>query len=194
MSVHILTTEQENVLCGIGLELGQADEWVHIDLAEHATCSACLAELGDVTTPTGSTPGDDDTDYCPVCDRDTVYNGEVCSVCGRVWGEDENVNTPPGGVTTFRRPVTLDQLDHTRWETVDYMCTMCKHCHLFVVATGNNQPGLSEWDHCHRGDDADEALDESHEAAPGDVSAPLSWWKVNGPPAMLARFTDTGEV
>jgi RNA polymerase subunit RPABC4/transcription elongation factor Spt4 len=28
----------------------------------------------------------DHTDYCRDCDRITVWNGEVCAVCGRVWG------------------------------------------------------------------------------------------------------------
>lgn len=28
-------------------------------------------------------------DWCPVCEAVRRYDGEVCTVCGYVWGEDQ---------------------------------------------------------------------------------------------------------
>jgi len=70
----------------------------------------------------------------------------------------------------------------------------CAHCHLFVTpndeADRYPEMGFAEWDHLHRGDAADEALDASHEPTPsGEVHA-LAWWREHGPAAMRARFDD----
>lgn len=67
--------------------------------------------------------------------------------------------------------------------------TQCRHCHLFVEANSarEDDPYLAPYVHLHRGDEADEALDATHEAQPGE-SATLNHWMLHGPPAMLARF------
>jgi hypothetical protein len=31
---------------------------------------------------------EDDTDWCSRCDETTVWDGEVCTQCGRVWGSE----------------------------------------------------------------------------------------------------------
>lgn len=33
-----------------------------------------------------TTVKDLDKDWCSTCDAVTVYNGETCTCCGRVWG------------------------------------------------------------------------------------------------------------
>lgn len=74
----------------------------------------------------------------------------------------------------------------------------CADCHLFVEpnesafdSDGNRitAPEIAGYVHLHRGDDADEALDESHEARPSGMKATLSTWRVYGPEAMRERFT-----
>jgi hypothetical protein len=71
----------------------------------------------------------------------------------------------------------------------------CAHCHLFIEANYNpdDTPGLAEYVHLHRGDDADEQIDETHEAKPSGQVATLAAWKQYGPPEMRARFIDDGE-
>lgn len=79
----------------------------------------------------------------------------------------------------------------------------CAHCHLFVEeqdprdladAAADGVP-LARYIHSHRGDDADEALDESHEAEPEPgPGAPLTWWKLFGPAQMRSRFIDDETV
>lgn len=71
----------------------------------------------------------------------------------------------------------------------------CAHCHLFVmpnpsIADPTNLEGLAPHLHLHRDDEADEALDESHEAEPSGQKATLSTWEQFGPLAMRQRFTD----
>lgn len=46
----------------------------------------------------------------------------------------------------------------------------------------------AEYVHLHRGDSADEALDD-HDAIPGEVHT-LDWWKANGPSRVTERFVD----
>ena len=60
----------------------------------------------------------------------------------------------------------------------------CLHCHLFVML---NDEGLA-YEHLHRDDEADTALDESHEAQPSGQIATLLTWKIHGPTAMRERF------
>src|SRR5690606_9199057 len=66
----------------------------------------------------------------------------------------------------------------------------CADCHLFVEKNDDYQPdsGIAEYAHLHRGDEADEELDGSHEARPSGMKANLPAWKEFGPPAMLKRF------
>ena len=72
----------------------------------------------------------------------------------------------------------------------------CAECHLFIEENsarldldGQPIPGIAEYVHLHRGDDADSAIDESHEAKPSGLMATLNTWKVLGPAEMRARFT-----
>lgn len=65
----------------------------------------------------------------------------------------------------------------------------CADCHLFVEpnqATGND---IAPYVHLHRGDEADDAIDGSHEAKPSGMKATISTWRAFGPAAMRARFT-----
>lgn len=69
----------------------------------------------------------------------------------------------------------------------------CALCHLFVEpnsAFKDSTPEfpIAEYIHLHRGDEADEALDESHEPAPSGMRATLSVWQEFGPPEMKERF------
>lgn len=69
----------------------------------------------------------------------------------------------------------------------------CKHCHLFVEPnSAYPMPGydIAEFVHLHRGDEVDEALDESHEPTPSGLKATLDTWRVFGPWQMRQRFVD----
>lgn len=77
----------------------------------------------------------------------------------------------------------------------------CKHCHLFIEdnSPGNNPADMAanggdiaDWVHLNRGDEADEAIEETHNAEPSGLIATLNVWKKFGPPAMIARFTLPG--
>ncbi len=76
----------------------------------------------------------------------------------------------------------------------DYPSTKCGVCHLFVERQSDDdiEAGFAEYIHLHRGDDADESLDDTHEATEGETQM-LSWWMVNGPQEMLDRFSDGEE-
>jgi hypothetical protein len=64
----------------------------------------------------------------------------------------------------------------------------CLRCHLFIEANDADEPGLAEFVHLHRGDEADEQIDASHEPEPSGMLATLETWKVYGPEAMRERF------
>jgi len=68
--------------------------------------------------------------------------------------------------------------------------TLCGQpgCPLFVEPNEVDQPGLAKYVHLHRGDEADESIDDSHEAVPGETRD-LNWWRQNGPENVRARFT-----
>lgn len=77
------------------------------------------------------------------------------------------------------------------------MYTKCAHCHLFVEenysaysSDGTVHTEYAAYVHLHRGDAADEELDGTHDAEPSGESHPLDYWRVHGPDAMRARFTD----
>ena len=71
----------------------------------------------------------------------------------------------------------------------------CADCHLFIEEndTGGDA-SLAEYVHLHRGDEADDALDASHEARPSGQIKTLDTWKRTGPPEMIARFKDADRV
>lgn len=69
----------------------------------------------------------------------------------------------------------------------------CKHCHLFVERNEVDGQGIAAFVHLHRGDEADEALDDSHEAEPSGELATLSVWRRYGPALMRARFDEEGQ-
>jgi hypothetical protein len=73
-----------------------------------------------------------------------------------------------------------------------YLYRKCTDCHLFVEPNSafGDFSGVAEYSHLSRGDEADDALDASHEPFPDDEGHALAWWKVNGPPEMRARFID----
>jgi hypothetical protein len=71
----------------------------------------------------------------------------------------------------------------------------CAHCHLFIEANydPDDTTGLAEYIHLHRGDEADEQIDDTHAATPSGEVATLAAWKKYGPPEMRARFIDDGQ-
>ena len=73
--------------------------------------------------------------------------------------------------------------------TDDYTYEKCAACHLFVERNYVDGPGIAEYVHLHRDDEADRAVDESHEARPSGEIKPLSYWRKHGPEAMRRRFT-----
>jgi len=71
----------------------------------------------------------------------------------------------------------------------------CSDCHLFVEPNyATPREGVAPYVHLHRGDEADEALDESHEARPSGMFANLAAWRAYGPQAMRLRFDVATEV
>jgi hypothetical protein len=64
----------------------------------------------------------------------------------------------------------------------------CDGCHLFIEPNDEG-PEFAQYVHLHRGNDADETLDQSHQAAPSGRKANLLTWKTYGPLAMRERFT-----
>lgn len=70
----------------------------------------------------------------------------------------------------------------------DYLYEKCARCHLFIEENYAGE-GCAPYVHLHRGDEADEALDSTHDAVPSGQRATIDEWKRVGPPAMLARFT-----
>lgn len=65
----------------------------------------------------------------------------------------------------------------------------CAYCHLFIERQ-DEYPGQAEYVHLTRGDDADEAIDSTHEAWPSGQFGTLELWMQFGSPAMRARFSD----
>jgi hypothetical protein len=70
------------------------------------------------------------------------------------------------------------------------MAEKCSLCHLFVERNFAHieGDGLAEYVHRHRGDDADDALDMSHEPRPSGMIATLRTWRTYGPDLMRERF------
>jgi hypothetical protein len=68
----------------------------------------------------------------------------------------------------------------------------CAHCHLFVESNDavSVEQGFAEYIHLSRGDEADEAIEGTHEAKPSGLIATLDTWKQFGPLEMRKRFTD----
>lgn len=69
----------------------------------------------------------------------------------------------------------------------------CLHCHFFIDNNDawTNEMNVSKYVHLSRGDEADEAWTEGHDATPSGMVASLSVWKDFGPDLMRARFTGT---
>ena len=91
------------------------------------------------------------------------------------------VRHPALDVTANRASVTTDESLYER----------CAHCHLFVEDNQPEADWVAPYAHLHRGDDADEAIDASHQATPSGMVATLATWRTYGPEAMRARFTVT---
>lgn len=73
-------------------------------------------------------------------------------------------------------------------ETNTHGYEKCAHCHLFVEPNDAYEPGLAEYVHLSRGDADDDALDDSHEAAPSGEVHMLMAWAAHGPVEMRSRF------
>lgn len=65
-----------------------------------------------------------------------------------------------------------------------------KPCPFFIESNYSYETdpegGWAEYVHLHRGDDADEAMDD-HDPVPGETH-PLDWWRENGPERVRERF------
>lgn len=75
------------------------------------------------------------------------------------------------------------------------MYEKCNHCHLFIERNDDEAiaDGCAEWVHNHRGDDADEAVENTHEAKSSGEIAAIDTWQKFGPIAMRYRFVDPDE-
>lgn len=96
-----------------------------------------------------------------------------------------------------RRPVFYDEIMDGLTPMSEVLYEKCLYCHLFVDENPAFQEGvliggmtIATHVHLHRGDDADEALDGSHEPTPSGRRANLLTWKTYGPVAMRERFTE----
>lgn len=74
----------------------------------------------------------------------------------------------------------------------NHLYTKCAKCHLFVDENpaAEDAPDTAPLIHLARGDEADEALDASHEPEASEMTATLDVWRRYGPPEMRARFLD----
>lgn len=61
----------------------------------------------------------------------------------------------------------------------------CADCPLFIEEI---EAPHALYMHLHRGDEADEALNRSHEPRPSGMLATLNVWKAYGPMEMRLRF------
>ena len=75
-------------------------------------------------------------------------------------------------------------MKNTRTDTVE----KCAHCHLFIEENEDRAPDIARYVHLDRGDEADEAITQTHEATPSGEAHSLAYWKEHGPDAMRARF------
>ena len=140
---------------------------------------------GDTLVFLGLEDGENDIEEA---DEDDIFRDRI---------EDALMNLTDADVLnsgTRRRPLPMIDL------TLDYpvppqppvLYEKCAGCHLFVADNPAYEPGLkfAELIHLHRGDDADEALDGTHEPQRSGMLATLDVWKAFGPPLMRIRFTD----
>lgn len=74
----------------------------------------------------------------------------------------------------------------------DTLYTLCEvtDCPFFVEENPSygDYPGLAEYVHLTRGDEADDARDD-HDAVPG-MTASLAHWQASGPERVRERFTE----
>jgi hypothetical protein len=91
-------------------------------------------------------------------------------------------------LTQLRDQLTL--AENTAHAANDVLYEKCRDCHLFVFpnAVEGDPEDVAKYVHGHRGDDVDEALNETHEAMPSGRKANLLAWKTYGPLAMRERF------
>jgi hypothetical protein len=70
----------------------------------------------------------------------------------------------------------------------------CAHCHLFVAPNDDwvDDNELARYVHHHRGDEADEAIEETHEPEASGLIANLAMWQAFGPATMRFRFVPQG--
>lgn len=71
----------------------------------------------------------------------------------------------------------------------------CRDCHLFVDPNSAYEPGsdIAEFIHLARGNAADDAIEETHDAVPSGMRANIPTWQVFGPVAMRERFVTPSE-
>lgn len=69
------------------------------------------------------------------------------------------------------------------------MFVKCAECHLFVEKNyTDGDTELAEYIHLDRGDEADEAITETHDAQPSEPARTLEYWQEFGPLEMKQRF------
>lgn len=71
----------------------------------------------------------------------------------------------------------------------DHFYEKCRDCYLFVEPNDSSPgAGIAEFVHLTRGNDADNAVEGTHDAVPSGMKANLPTWQVFGPVAMRERF------
>lgn len=115
---------------------------------------------------------------------DEIHNDDVM-----FWGSEFGIS--PQAIELGADPDLWDKepMDNTLYEK-------CAHCHLFIESNGEipateaDRGGIAEYVHLTRGDAADNAIEETHDATPSGMRATLAVWKAFGPLAMRQRFDD----
>jgi hypothetical protein len=133
---------------------------------------------------------------CPRCGNEDEFNIQVLSTVrltddgtdayavddggGAEWDDDSYVQCVECDLEGIVADFNLDTPTYEK----------CGACHLFVERNEAGGEGVAEWIHLHRGDEADEIIDGSHDACPSGQIHSLHYWKQHGPEPMLDRFTD----
>lgn len=168
--------------------------------AEANTVAAQVGTNAEISEALGTDVGGPDGETCLVLndmggnDQALVLSGtadEFMDLAGRILTQALTIKYPDA-----QHRVRLHLGSRTN-NDVERLSRKCAHCHLFVEEQDEEDiaDGAARFIHLHRGDDADEALDETHEAEPEPgPGAPLTWWKLFGPAQMRARFIDDETV
>lgn len=97
----------------------------------------------------------------------------------------------PQWIRSWAGPFTIRV---TRFDVDMHIAEKCAHCHLFIEDQSGYADALlpeveiARYVHLTRGDEADEAIDATHDAEPSGLRATIAAWKLFGPLQMRERF------